>query len=467
MTKILWIAGIVALTSACMGQESPYGSRLGTGSYPGSSGPVTSPSQPIGPQSTDPNATTATSPNAASSPNTASAMPQAAGDSPFSGAVLYGNPGWKAEVSATAATTRGDAQTLLQKAAAQPVAVWFDTTASLDGDPTDANKLSLAGHLSAAAAQAAQANQPVTALFVVYNLPNRDCAAGASAGALSGPSGLASYKSDYIDKMAATLGQDAYKNVRVALVLEPDSLPNMVVNANIPACAQVANQNIYVDGISYAIQKLGALPNVFLYLDIGQAGWLGWTNNMQSAVAYYSKFIMSATQNKPTMIRGFATNISNYVPLQEPYISATDTALLDGNFYQRNPMFDDVSYVTALQQQFTAAGVPNMHFISDTSRNGWAKVNNGQPIDGRPQRSDWCNVANAGLGERPQAAPALWAGYDAFVWVKPPGESDGASTDASCLSSDPNLDAMASAPAAGTWFGQGLLEMAQHATPTF
>ncbi len=467
MTKILWIASIALLTSACMGQESPNGSRLGSEQNSGP-GAVMSPNEAINPQPTNPNAAvTPSDANAATNPNTSTVAPGLVSDSPFSGAVLYGNPGWTSEVTGSAAASTGDAQTLLQKVAAEPVAVWFDTTASLDGDPSDGNKPSLAGHLTAAAAKAAQAGKPAVATFVVYNLPNRDCAAGASAGGLSGTAGLASYKTDYIDKMAATIGQDAYKNVRVALIIEPDSLPNMVVNANIPACGQVASQGIYVDGITYAIQKLGALPNVSLYLDIGQAGWLGWTTNMQAAVTYYTKFIMAATQNKPSMIRGFSTNISNYVPIQEPYISAANTALLDGNFYQKNAMFDDLTYVKALQQQFTAAGIPNMHFITDTSRNGWAKVNNGQPIDGRPARSDWCNVANAGLGERPQATPALWAGYDAFVWVKPPGESDGASTDGSCLSSNPALDAMAGAPAAGTWFGQGLLEMAQHATPAF
>ena len=34
--------------------------------------------------------------------------------------------------------------------------------------------------------------------------------------------------------------------------------------------------------------------------------------------------------------------------------------------------------------------------------------------------------AGAGIGERPRAAPA--AGIDAYVWIKPPGESDGSSS---------------------------------------
>ena len=38
---------------------------------------------------------------------------------------------------------------------------------------------------------------------------------------------------------------------------------------------------------------------------------------------------------------------------------------------------------------------------------------------------NWCNQSGAGLGERPVANPA--PGIDAYVWVKPPGESDGSS----------------------------------------
>lgn len=47
----------------------------------------------------------------------------------------------------------------------------------------------------------------------------------------------------------------------------------MVTNMGVPTCAAVAAQNVYVNGVTYAIQKLGRLPNVGLYLDIGHSGW--------------------------------------------------------------------------------------------------------------------------------------------------------------------------------------------------
>lgn len=37
-----------------------------------------------------------------------------------------------------------------------------------------------------------------------------------------------------------------------------------------------------------------------------------------------------------------------------------------------------------------------------------------------------CNQVGAGLGERPEAAPE--SGVDAYVWARPPGESDGSSS---------------------------------------
>ena len=46
-------------------------------------------------------------------------------------------------------------------------------------------------------------------------------------------------------------------------------------------------------------------------------------------------------------------------------------------------------------------------------------------IDRRIHAGNWCNQSGAGLGERPRASPA--DGIDAYVWIKPPGESDGSS----------------------------------------
>lgn len=46
----------------------------------------------------------------------------------------------------------------------------------------------------------------------------------------------------------------------------------MVTNLGLPACSQVNAQNVYINGVTYAIQKLGRLSNVAVYLDIAHSG---------------------------------------------------------------------------------------------------------------------------------------------------------------------------------------------------
>ena len=62
-------------------------------------------------------------------------------------------------------------------------------------------------------------------------------------------------------------------------------------------------------------------------------------------------------------------------------------------------------------------------------RRRWRILNariNASRIDRRIHKGNWCNPSGAGIGERPRAAPAT--GIDAYVWIKPPGESDGSSS---------------------------------------
>jgi cellulase/cellobiase CelA1 len=79
---------------------------------------------------------------------------------------------------------------------------------------------------------------------------------------------------------------------------------------------------------------------------------------------------------------------------------------------------------------------------------------------------NWCNIARARVGERPSANPR--PKIDAYVWVKPPGESDGSSENAPANAppadrnkkADPtckydtvnNIDPLDGAPVAGKWF---------------
>ncbi|MBC7272735.1 MAG: glycoside hydrolase family 6 protein, partial [Streptomyces sp.] len=105
-------------------------------------------------------------------------------------------------------------------------------------------------------------------------------------------------------------------------------------------------------------------------------------------------------------------------------------------------------------------------------------------IDRRTHRGLWCNVNGAGLGQPPQAAPSGYpdSRLDAFLWVKPPGESDGSSTeipndegkhlDPMCdpTYTAPNAGgnktgAMEGAPLAGHWFHEQFAMLVRNAHP--
>ena len=112
------------------------------------------------------------------------------------------------------------------------------------------------------------------------------------------------------------------------------------------------------------------------------------------------------------------------------------------NFYQFNPYIDELTYDEAMYTNLVNAGFPStIGMLIDTSRNGWGGPNrptgpststdlntfvNQSKVDQRPFRGDWCNQNNAGLGPFPQANPnSSFTHLYAYVWIKPPGESDG------------------------------------------
>ncbi len=63
--------------------------------------------------------------------------------------------------------------------------------------------------------------------------------------------------------------------VEIVLIIEPDSLPNLVTNTGDSHCGNTATSNAYKTGVAYAIKKFSTLP-VTMYLDAAHGGWLGW-----------------------------------------------------------------------------------------------------------------------------------------------------------------------------------------------
>jgi endoglucanase len=156
---------------------------------------------------------------------------------------------------------------------------------------------------------------------------------------------------------------------RFIVVLEPDALGLMT------KCLSPADQKARMAMMKDAVEVLEATPGVSVYIDAGNAKW--------APAADMAKRLQGAGVDEAD---GFALNVSNYIA-NEPTLEYGHaiSALLGGK-----------------------------HFIVDTGRNG-----NGATAD-----AEWCNPDGRAIG----VAPTTNTGdplVDAFMWIKPPGESDG------------------------------------------
>lgn len=139
--------------------------------------------------------------------------------------------------------------------------------------------------------------------IVVYDLPDRDCAAKASNGEFSIADGGEQKYYDYIDQIVAQIKK--VPDVRVVAVIEPDSLANLVTNLNVAKCSNA--QTVYKACVTYALKQLASV-GVYMYMDAGHAGWLGWPANIQPAATLFSD-MFKAGGSSP-FIRGLATSKS-------------------------------------------------------------------------------------------------------------------------------------------------------------
>jgi cellulose 1,4-beta-cellobiosidase len=357
--------------------------------------------------------------------------PAPPGTNPFQGARFYVNSDYMKKVQSTAAAVPEKAA-LIKKLGNQPTAFWLDSIAkvpSINAELTEVAKQQGGG-------------EPVVSVFVVYDLPNRDCSAQASAGELTTENGgEARYRSEFIDAIVKQFA--AFPKQRIVAILEPDSLPNLATNLSVKRCAE--SEDVYKNSVAYAISKL-SLPNVHVYLDAAHAGWLGWDGNRHAIAEIYKQVLAMA--GGPDRIRGFATNVSNYNAIAGDFGKKLEPT---------NPCPNELAYVEKLAATLPEYGITNKGFIIDTARNGRADV--------RTKWGNWCNIRGAGLGERPRVAPQ--APVDAYYWVKPPGESDGVA-DPKAPRFDPNCqspDAAPGAPQAGQWVQSYFLDLLQNANP--
>jgi endoglucanase len=222
-----------------------------------------------------------------------------------------------------------------------------------------------------------------TPVVVLYDLPHRDCD-GYSAG---GAKDAGAYR-DWLAKVVRGLGRS-----EPVVILEPDG-----VALALAGCLNDQQRTERYGLLADAITALSQQDDAQVYLDAGNPGWV------QDPVALVSALRKSGVGNAA----GFALNVSNF-------------------------------YTTQANSQYghqIAALLGGAHFVIDTSRNGNGPATGGQ---------NWCNPPGRALGVPPTAHtgdPAV----DAYLWIKDPGESDGA--------------CRPGAPAAGEWWAQYALELA-------
>jgi cellulose 1,4-beta-cellobiosidase len=487
--------------TTCTGGVTTSPSPSRTGGPSASASPSRSASASASPSrsaSTSPSASASSSPPPSQSPCSPTACPHV--DNPYAGAAGYVNPEWRAHAAAEPGGSR---------VSNTSTGVWLDRIAAIAG----ANgAMGLQAHLDAAVQQdAANGSTPLTIQFVIYNLPNRDCSALASNGELTvANNGLARYKAEYIDPIAAIMGQSAYRNLRIVAIIEIDSLPNLVTNTNLAKCAEAQSSGAYVQGIQYALNKLHAIPNVYNYIDAAHHGWIGWSSNFGPTADLLASTAQGTTAGKAS-VDGFIVNTANYSALQETNFtintSVNGTSIRQAKWVDFNDYVDELSFAQAFRNRLVSGGFSsNIGMLIDTSRNGWGScvqtpcqaIQTTRPtapststdvntfvtqsrIDRRIHAGNWCNQAGAGMGERPRANPAT--GIDAYVWIKPPGESDGSSSeipnnegkgfdrmcDPTYTGNERNGNSMTgslpNAPISGQWFSAQFQQLMANAFP--
>lgn len=178
---------------------------------------------------------------------------------------------------------------------------------------------------------------------------------------------------------------------KAAVVIEPDAVA-------LTGCLSEAGKATRLDLIEDAVNILEAKGNVATYIDAGHSNWV-------------SAAEMSARLAEAGIVPadGFSLNVSNF----------QTTA-------------SNVAYGKELSSK-----VGGDHFVIDTARNGL----------GPSPDNQWCNPPGRALGKRPTSATSDPL-VDAYLWIKPPGESDGECN---------------GGPPAGGWWPDYALGLAQRA----
>jgi len=226
-------------------------------------------------------------------------------------------------------------------------------------------------------------------LLVLYNIPGRDCGQFSAGGAPDA------------EHYRAWLGKvlDGLAGRAATVIVEPDAVPH-----EIDGCGHNAAGTDRAALLTETVGRLKDAGPLRVYLDAGNPGFVTDTDQVADALR----------RSGVARADGFSLNVANF--------RTTD---------------ENVGYGTEISDALGGA-----HFVIDTSRNGNGPLTD--PTDGAPA---FCNPPGRALG----AAPTEHTGrdrVDAYLWIKRPGESDGA-----CRPGEPR---------AGAWWPAYALALATH-----
>jgi endoglucanase len=215
------------------------------------------------------------------------------------------------------------------------------------------------------AGQAAQAGQ--TPVLVAHNAPELDCGRHGSQGAVD----AAAYRT-WIREFAGGIGE------RPAIViLEPNAIADAV-----DGCVKDVRGRYEL--LADAIAVLRGAGSVRVYLDAGHPHW----------IKDVPKLVTALRRAGIATAHGFALNVASF-----------------------DSTVENIGYGRRISDALGG----DVRFVIDTSRNG----NGPYPGDPAGAGPSWCNPPGRALGEPPTDAPGP-EGVDALLWIKYPGESDGA-----------------------------------------
>lgn len=378
---------------------------------------------------------------------------------------FYVEPHSEAAAQAAADRRAGDTADakLMAKLASWPEAIWL-----ADGTPKEVGaKVKKIMH-------AAQRTDTVP-VFVLYNIPGRDCSLYSAGGATDS----AAYRA-WVAAVAGSIGDG-----KAVVIVEPDGLAKLPSDCGTGSDPDGSLTAQRLADIKAAAAMVEAKPATSVYLDAGNSAWQG--------VGAIAQRLIDAGV---AQTQGFSLNVSNYLPADQldhygTWVSKCVWFATAGPDWARghadwcasqyySPAApndgapgDAVSGSDPSTWHWTDlwfdqnVGTPDAgslsHFVVDTSRDG---IGPWSPPAGTsyPDPQTWCNAPDRGVGARPTADTGVPL-VDAYLYVKTIGESDGTCTRGTAGPGDPVYGDIVD-PKAGAWWPDFAHTLARNASPS-